>query len=67
MTDEMKVAFVLSQVAMFNAEIAQMQAENQHRIACGYSVAYADDGFQEVINRYSGTLGHNAVLEYFRS
>lgn len=67
MTDEMKVAFIMSQIAMFNAEIAQMQSENQHRIACGNSMAYADEGFQKVIDRYSPILGHNAVLEYFRS
>ena len=60
MNDEQRYAYVLAQIACMNAEIAGMQALNAHRIHRGETIAYLDDAFIEVINRYG--LGHNAVI-----
>lgn len=39
MTPEQQAAYIMSQSACAMAEIAGMQAENQHRISQGYSIA----------------------------
>lgn len=66
MTPEQKAAFIVAQAALFNARVAGMQAENQHRLSCGEPVAYADDEFQRVIAEGEGVLGHNAVCIFFQ-
>lgn len=65
MTPEQKAAFVNAQAALLNAEIAGMQAENQHRLSRGETIAYGEDGFHEAFKRYEGVLGHNAVISFF--
>lgn len=36
---------LLAAIAAAQARIAGMQAENAHRIACGYSPSYGEDAF----------------------
>lgn len=60
-----KAAFIISQAACANAEIAAMQAENQIRLSQGLAVAYDYDAFMGVMNSYY--IGHNSVIEYLRS
>lgn len=36
---------ILALITAAQARIAGMQAENQHRLACGNAVAYADEAF----------------------
>lgn len=67
MTPDQKSAYINAQAALLNAEIAMMQAENTHRELCGNSIAYGGDEFQKVIDKYEFILGHNAVIERFRS
>lgn len=67
MTSEQKAAFILSQVAMLNAEIAMMQAANSQRQHHGLSMEYSADAFHQVITNYEAILGHNAVIGFFRS
>ena len=62
-----RAAFLIAQAAMLNAEVARMQAENQHRMNCGNSIAYADAEFQAVIGSYESTLGYNGALLFLRS
>lgn len=67
MTPEQKAAFITAQAALFNAEIASMTAENMQRAALGHSMAYGAEQFEEVIRKYEGVLGHNAVITFFGS
>ncbi len=65
-TPEQRAAYINSQVAMFNAEIARMVADNQLSVACGTSPPYGERQFTEVIERYEPVIGHNAVIMFFR-
>jgi hypothetical protein len=62
-TPEQKAAFVVAQAACANAEVAAMQAANQHRLSLGYSIAYDEAAFLLVADRYQ--LGHNTVISFF--
>ena len=57
-------AFVIAQAACANAEIAAMTAENNIRIERGEAIAYDEEQFMAIQDRY--LIGHNAVLEYLR-
>ena len=63
MTDEQKAAYVIAQAACLMATVAGMQAENQHRMNCGNSIAYGEEAFQRAIDESYCT--HNAVLALF--
>lgn len=67
MTPNQAAAFVIAQAAMMNARIAGMVAENQCRERRGDSPAFGEAEFAAVEQEYGGTLGHNAVIEIFRS
>ncbi len=60
-------AYVLAQVALLNCERAGMEAENTHRISIGQSIAYGDEAFQALADRYAAVIGHNAIMELARS
>lgn len=60
---EGQYAYVMAQIALLNTERAGMEAENQHRLACGHSIAYGMDAFAELLSRYEGAIGHNAIME----
>lgn len=64
MGPEARVAFVLAQVACAHAELAAMQAENQHRLSLGHTIAYDHAAFMRVQTDYM--IGHNVVVEYLR-
>lgn len=64
MSSERRAAFIQAQAACAMAEIAGMQAENQHRLSLGHSIAYGHDAFMAVQDSY--LIGHNAVIEYLR-
>jgi hypothetical protein len=64
--NEGSYAFVLAQVALLNCEVAGMQAENQHRMNCGNSVAYGADQFAAVQQRYEALIGSNEILNMAR-
>lgn len=67
MTDEQKAAFVNAQAALLNGRIAAMQAENQHRISCGNSIAYGADEIQAEVESFEAVIGHNACIELFHN
>jgi hypothetical protein len=62
MTPEQKAAFVNSQVACALIEAMGMQAENQQRTNRGHSIAYGEDAFAALIEKYG--IHHNAVHSY---
>jgi hypothetical protein len=58
--NEGQYAYVMAQIALMNAEVAGMQAENQHRMNRGNSIAYGDAEFAEVRAHYEARIGHEA-------
>ena len=56
-----RVAIVIAQAARLNAEVALMQAGNQERESRGHSLAYGEDQFQQVIDKYSVLEHGNAA------
>lgn len=64
--DELKAAFINAHVAMLNCRVAGMQAENQHRLDCGNSIAYGVEQFTDVEAEFEPVLGHNALIAYIK-
>lgn len=54
------LVFHQSQIAAALIESAGMVAENMQRAQRGASMAYTEDAFQELINKYG--LGHNDAV-----
>lgn len=63
MTPEQQAAYVIAQAACLMAEVAGMQAENQWRVQNGNSLAYGEDAFQQVIQKYG--VHHNGTIGLF--
>jgi hypothetical protein len=64
MTPEQKAAYVMAMVAIFNAQIAGMVAENMQREHLGGSMAYTEKEFQKVIDE-SG-CGCNSIAKIYQ-
>jgi hypothetical protein len=65
--NEAQTAYVLAQTALLNCERAGMDAENTHRLSVGQSIAYGDEAFQALYDRYAPTIGTNAIMEMARA
>lgn len=63
MDDNMKVAFVLSQITCAQITLASMQTANQHRADIGATQAYTEKDFERITKRF--LIAHNDVLTYF--
>jgi hypothetical protein len=63
MTPEQQAAFIMAQAACAMAEIAGMQAANQHRLSLGQTIAYDEEAFQGVTAR--NVIGHSDVIAFF--
>lgn len=63
MTREQQAAFIIAQAACASAEIAGMQAANQHRLSLGHTIAYDEDAFAAIADKYG--ISHNAVIAFF--
>ena len=59
MTDDQNTAYVLSQIACAVIEAMGMQAENQQRAHRGEAMAYRENDFNALIEKYG--IHHNAV------
>ena len=57
-----ELALVYSHIAMMNCEVAGMVAENMQRAAVGSSMAYSEEAFVFVANKYASLIGHNAIF-----
>ncbi len=55
------IAFVNSQVACAMIEMEAMKASNTNREMRGEAIAYAEEAFIALINKYG--IGHNTVIE----
>jgi hypothetical protein len=65
MTSEQQAAFIMAKAACAMAEIAGMQADNQHRLSLGQSICYDGEAFEGVILRNG--IGHNDILSFFQT
>lgn len=64
MSPEQKAAYIMSQAAMLNAEIAGMQAENAYWAHIGQGPRYMEQDFRNAMARYA--IGCNDVLTLFQ-
>ena len=60
MNENENAAYVMSQAACALIEAMGMHAENMQRQQLGQSMAYSDEAFLKLINRYG--IHHNAVI-----
>ncbi len=65
MTPEQTAAYINAQTTLCQIELAGMLAENQYRTSCGRSIAYGEDGFQALYEKYTSVLGHNSLMTLF--
>ena len=65
MNSDQNIVYLYGQIALFNAEIAGMQAENAMRAHKGEVPAYDESAFKECISRYECVIGHNAIIGSF--
>ena len=63
MNKNQAAALVVSQSVAALAEIEGMKAENMQREALGQSMAYDEEAFTSVIDKYG--IHHNVVLQTF--
>jgi len=63
MTEEQNNIYMLAQIAVFNATIIGMQAENEWRKYHDQIPAYDEGSFQKVID--NSCIYHNAIIEGF--
>ena len=63
MTPEQKAAYVQAQAASALIEAMGMQAENKRREQQGLSMAYGEEQFDALINKYG--IHHNATVGFF--
>jgi len=66
MDKESRVALIIAQAAMLNAEIAMAQAANQEREHRGHNIAYGEAEMYAIIQRYESVLGYNEVISALR-
>lgn len=59
-----KAAFIQSQATAAMIEAMGMQALNEHRKSLGQTIAYDDEAFVNLIEKYG--LGHNSVLSFLQ-
>lgn len=60
MNEAQATAFLFSQSVCAMAEIAGMQAANQHRLSLGHSIAYDEEAFYAVPDKFG--IGHNTAV-----
>lgn len=62
--DPGKAAFIYAQTTLMNAELQGMIAENQYNLNCGNSIAYREDAFIKLREKYESIIGYNAIIEF---
>lgn len=65
MTHNEAAAYVNSEAAAALIRAMGMQAENQHRLSVGQSIAYGEDAFEKLLLDFQ--VGHNAALSTFQN
>jgi hypothetical protein len=62
MNEEQRVAFLLAQIASMYAELEAKKALNVERQSLGFSLAYGEEAFAELPEKYG--LTHNQVISF---
>lgn len=62
MGKEARIALIIAQAALLNAEIAMAQAANKERELKGLNIAYGEAEMYAIMQRYEGVLGYNEVI-----
>ena len=62
MTPDQKAAFINSQVACAQIDMAAMAAENEANRCDGRPIAWGSNSFIALIDKYA--IGHNAVITF---
>ena len=62
MTEAGAAAYIQSQSACAMIEAMGMQAENQQRAVEDKSMAYTEEDFEKLLNRYE--IGYNSAMHY---
>jgi len=63
MTDEQRAAYIQAQTVSALAEIEGMKAANKYREMRGETIAYNEDSFYAVVDKYG--ISHNAICSFF--
>ena len=63
MNENQKAAYIMAMAASALIEAMGMQALNQYRTDRGETIAYDDEAFQKVVDKYE--LHHNSILTLF--
>ena len=63
MDREEKLIYINGMIACAQIECAGMVAENEQRKAVGASMAYTEEAFSKLINKYG--IHHNSIISYF--
>ena len=66
MDKEARIALIIAQAAMLNAEISMAQAANKERELKGLNIAYGEAEMDAIMQRYEGVLGYNEVIMALR-
>lgn len=61
MTEEQRIVFTQGIMLQARIEMEGMIAENQYRIHSGQSLAYGEEAFTALIEKYG--IHHNALIE----
>lgn len=64
MTEEQKAAYINAMATGALIEAMGMVAENKYREQRGDTIAYTEEAFQEVIQRWG--IHHNSVIDFMR-
>ena len=64
LTPEQTAAFAIAQASLLNAEVKAMEAENQHRLSCGHSIAYGAKEFEDVIRPFRNCLREDILYRF---
>ena len=65
MTEEQKAAYVYAQAVSALSEIEAMKAANMIRESQGKALAYGEEAFADIPNRYG--IHHNATISLFHN
>ena len=64
MDREQRIAYINAMIVCAQIECAGMVAENKQREVTGMSMAYVEDAFIALLDKYG--INHNAIISFFQ-
>lgn len=65
MTPEQAASYINAQAVAAHIEALGMQAENAQRVTENKALAYGEEAFASLIDRYG--LSHNSIINFFQN